>query len=203
MVVLNRIYTRAGDDGTTALGDGERRNKFDARIEAYGTVDETNCAIGLARQHTRAKGDDLALIDVMLARIQNDLFDLGADLCVPPSAEPPKYPPLRIVQAQVDRLEREIDVMNATLSPLRSFVLPGGTAAATALHVARTVCRRAERLTVQLAATEAVGAPVIAYLNRLSDLLFVAARFANDRGGADVLWTPGANRGDNAPAKAP
>jgi cob(I)alamin adenosyltransferase len=203
MVVLNRIYTRAGDDGTTALGDGERRKKFDARIEAYGTVDETNCAIGLARQHTQAPGDDLALIDAMLARIQNDLFDLGADLCVPPSVQPPQYPPLRIVQSQVDRLEREIDVMNATLSPLRSFVLPGGTAAAAALHVARTVCRRAERLTVQLAATEPVGGPVIAYLNRLSDLLFVAARFANDRGEADVLWTPGANRGDNAPAKAP
>lgn len=201
MVRLNKIYTRTGDDGTTGLGDGERRPKFDRRVAAYGDVDETNSAIGLARLTTASsKRPDLILIDAMLKRIQNDLFDLGADLCMP---EPKKiasrkaaWPPLRIIASQVKRLEAEIDQINAELSPLRSFVLPGGTPASAALHQARTVCRRAERRIVELAAvkSEKIGAPAIAYINRLSDFLFVAARFANDRGKEDVLWAPGANR---------
>ncbi len=194
MVRLNKIYTRTGDDGTTGLGSGERRRKDDLRVEAYGTVDETNAAIGLARLSTAAAEG----LDAMLARIQNDLFDLGADLATPPTDTPLPYEALRIVQDQVDRVEREIDTLNAELAPLRSFVLPGGTPAAAALHVARTICRRAERLMVTLAAQEPVGAPALKYVNRLSDFLFVAARYANHEaegeGGGDVLWVPGKNR---------
>jgi cob(I)alamin adenosyltransferase len=201
MVRLNRIYTRTGDDGTTGLGNGERRPKFDARVAAYGEVDETNSAIGLARLATASSANaDLGLIDAMLKRIQNDLFDLGADLCTPePKAvesQKPARPPLRIVMSQVDWLEAAIDKLNADLSPLRSFVLPGGTPAAAALHQARTVCRRAERQIIALTRIEGetVGAAAIAYINRLSDFLFVAARFANNRGEDDVLWVPGANQ---------
>jgi cob(I)alamin adenosyltransferase len=195
MVLLNRIYTRVGDGGQTALGTGETRPKYDLRIEAYGTVDETNSTIGIARLHVGGDAD----ADAMLGRIQNDLFDLGADLATPESADPGDGPPrerLRVVDSQVERLEREIDAMNAGLSPLRSFVLPGGSAAAAHLHLARTVCRRAERLVVRLAAEpgEIVASPAIKYLNRLSDLLFVAARHLNGRGGGDVLWVPGQNR---------
>ena len=203
MVRLNRIYTRTGDDGTTGLGNGERRPKFDQRVAAYGEVDEANSAIGLARLATAASTNgDLVTIDAMLKRIQNDLFDLGADLCVPEpkriQSQKAARPPLRIVKNQVDQLEAAIDQLNAHLSPLTSFVLPGGTPAAAALHQARTICRRAERRIVELAAIEgeAVGAPAIAYINRLSDFLFVAARFANDRGKGDILWVPGANRGE-------
>ena len=193
MVVLNRIYTRTGDGGTTALGTGERRHKFDLRVTAYGTVDETNATIGMARQHTAATEP---LVDAMLERIQNDLFDLGADLCTPETDEPPPYEPLRIVDAQVERIEREIDTLNAELKPLRSFVLPGGTPAAAALHLSRTVSRRAERLMVELAATpgERVGQPALKYINRLSDFLFVASRYVNERGAKDVLWVPGGHR---------
>ncbi|HUD51593.1 cob(I)yrinic acid a,c-diamide adenosyltransferase [Parvibaculum sp.] len=202
MVTLNRIYTRTGDKGTTALATGERVPKYALRIESYGTVDETNSTIGIARLHTR---EDPTL-DAMLGRIQNDLFDLGADLATPMSDKGGKtaaelgYEPLRIVEAQVTRLETEIDALNAHLSPLRSFVLPAGTSAAAHLHLARTVCRRAERLVVALAEEEPglVAEPVVKYLNRLSDFLFVAARYANwapeGRGQGDVLWTPGANR---------
>lgn len=190
MVVLNRIYTRTGDDGSTALASGERRAKSDLRVEAYGTVDEANSAIGVARLSTGALAD----VDAMLARIQNDLFDLGADLSFPQQAEKAERPALRIVEAQVDRLEAEIDTLNAALSPLRSFVLPGGSPAAAHLHVARTVVRRAERLAVALAGHEDVNAAAIRYLNRLSDFLFVAARFVNDQGAADILWVPGKNR---------
>jgi cob(I)alamin adenosyltransferase len=196
MVVLNRIYTRAGDAGTTALGDGQRRAKHDLRIEAYGTVDETNCVIGIARVATKALAGDAAKVDAMLARIQNDLFDLGADLCTPRTDVKLDFEPLRMVESQVDRLEREIDELNADLEPLRSFVLPGGSAAAAALHQARTVCRRAERCMVELAAkpNESVGAAALKYINRLSDFLFVASRFVNDKGAADILWVPGQNR---------
>jgi cob(I)alamin adenosyltransferase len=200
MVRLNRIYTRTGDNGTTGLGNGERRAKFDPRVAAYGEVDEANSAIGLARLATAASPDaDLASIDAMLRRIQNDLFDLGADLCVPPktiASRKPARPPLRILQSQVDWLETAIDELNADLSPLRSFVLPGGTPAAAALHQARVICRRAERQIVALAALEGetVGVAALAYVNRLSDFLFVAARFANDRGKGDILWIPGANQ---------
>jgi len=191
MVVLNRIYTRAGDDGSTALATGERRKKFDLRIEAYGTVDETNACIGLARVHTSHD----QTVDYMLARIQNDLFDLGADLATQ-EGKALSHEPLRIVDSQVERLEREIDALNAHLSPLRSFVLPGGTPAGAALHLARTVCRRAERLVVALADTadETVSPPAVKYLNRLSDFLFVASRAVNDHGNRDVLWVPGQNR---------
>lgn len=188
MVVLNRIYTRTGDKGDTALGTGKRVAKYDPRIEAFGTVDETNACVGTARLHTT--GD----VDQMLARIQNDLFDLGADLCIPEDGSEIAAKALRIVDTQVDRLEREIDAMNEKLQPLRSFVLPGGSAAAAHLHVARTVCRRAERLIVKLAEHETVSAAAIKYANRLSDFLFVAARFANLERGGDVLWIPGANR---------
>jgi cob(I)alamin adenosyltransferase len=195
MVVLNKIYTRTGDAGTTALGTGERVPKHALRIAAYGTVDETNAAIGVARVHL-AGGD--ADLDAMLARIQNDLFDLGADLCVPEtSAEAAgQRGRLRMSDAQVERLEAEIDRMTAQLEPLRSFVLPGGTPVAAALHVARTVCRRAERAVVALASEphEHVSAAALKYINRLSDLLFVASRMANDRGRSDVLWVPGQNR---------
>ena len=190
MVVLNKIYTKTGDDGTTALGTGERRPKFDLRVAAYGSVDELNAALGLARLHTGSA----AALDAMLARIQNDLFDLGADLCAPDSEGSRER--LRVAASQVTRLEREIDTLNAELSPLRSFVLPGGSRAAAALHLARTVSRRAERLMVALAAQEPerIGRPALIYMNRLSDFLFVASRWVNDRGAADVLWVPGKNR---------
>lgn len=192
MVVLNRIYTRTGDDGTTALGTGDRRKKYDLRIEAYGTVDETNSAIGLARLHTHDAGE----VDAMLTRIQNDLFDLGADLCMPDKGKGPGGARLEVTEAQVARLEAEIDQLNAELKPLRSFVLPGGSPAAAALHLARTVCRRAERLIAALADVpgEPVSAPALKYVNRLSDFLFVAARYLNDKGAGDVLWQPGQNR---------
>jgi cob(I)alamin adenosyltransferase len=187
MVTLNRIYTKTGDKGETALGDGTRRPKSDLRIAAYGTVDEANAAIGVARLHAQHE------LEAMLSRIQNDLFDLGADLATPEDGRRGEGR-LRIVDAQVDRLEHEIDLMNAALKPLDSFVLPGGTAAAAHLHVARTIVRRAERLIVELAQGETVGAAAIRYINRLSDHLFVAARLANDGGKKDVLWIPGANR---------
>ena len=193
MVVLNRIYTKTGDAGTTALGSGERVPKTSVRIAAYGTVDETNATIGMVRIHL---GDREPEVDAMLVRIQNDLFDLGADLCVPDRGGKPPHEPLRISDAQVKRLEDEIDHMNAELQPLKSFILPGGTPAAAALHVARTVCRRAERIMVELAAlpTEPVSEAALKYINRLSDFLFVAGRAVNDRGKADVLWVPGKNR---------
>lgn len=194
MVVLNKIYTRSGDAGTTALGTGERVPKHAPRIAAYGTVDEANSAIGMARLDLAASYPDL---DAMLGRIQNDLFDLGADLCAPERADgKPARERLRVTDAQVKRLEDEIDGMNASLTPLRSFVLPGGSPAAAALHVARTVCRRAERAIVELATdpNEPVAEPVLKYINRLSDLLFVASRYANDLGRKDVLWVPGQNR---------
>jgi len=188
VVKLNRIYTRTGDKGTTALADGQRRSKADLRVETYGTVDETNACIGLARLHAEPR------LDAMLAAIQNDLFDLGADLATPPTPEPLPYEPLRIVAAQVKRLENDIDALNAVIPPLKSFVLPGGSPAAAALHLARTVCRRAERLAVQLAASEEVSGEALQYLNRLSDFLFVASRAANRDGADDVLWVPGQNR---------
>jgi cob(I)alamin adenosyltransferase len=195
MVVLNRIYTRTGDDGTTALGSGERLPKYHLRIASYGTVDEVNSTIGLARLHTGALPD----LDAMLARIQNDLFDLGADLCSPDKGKGPGGARLAIVDAQVARLEHEIDTLNQDLAPLRSFVLPGGTPAAAYLHLARTVCRRAERLMVELAGTsgEAVSGPALRYVNRLSDFLFVASRHTNDKGARDVLWVPGQNQSGN------
>jgi cob(I)alamin adenosyltransferase len=191
MVALNRIYTRVGDDGRTALVGGEMRPKHDLRVETYGTVDETNSAIGLARLHT--KGD--AGLDAMLARVQNDLFDLGADLATP-RIERKGQEDLRVVETQVERLEAEIDTMNEALEPLRSFVLPGGSPASAHLHAARTICRRAERLATALAEKpdEIVSPGVIKYLNRLSDHLFVAARHANGGGASDVLWVPGQNR---------
>jgi len=191
MVTLNRIYTRTGDAGRTRLASGSPVMKFDLRVCAYGEVDETNACIGLARLHTGAD----TLLDAMMARIQNDLFDLGADLATPERGESTAAA-LRILDGQVDRLEREIDQMNAELSPLTSFILPGGSPASAALHLARTVCRRAERAAVQLASIEGerVGEPALKYLNRLSDLLFVAARWANAKGAADILWTPGATR---------
>jgi cob(I)alamin adenosyltransferase len=197
MVVLNKIYTRTGDKGTTALGSGERVRKDSLRVSAYGTVDETNAAVGMARVHI-AGGNHPIDVDAILGRIQNDLFDLGADLCLPDRGKPLPYEPLRVVPQQVERLEHEIDEMNAALKPLRSFVLPGGSAGAAALHVARTVCRRAERLLVELAAErdEPVSEAAIRYLNRLSDLLFVASRYVNDQGDRDVLWVPGQNRGE-------
>jgi len=191
LVVLNRIYTKTGDNGTTALGSGERRLKSDLRIDAYGTVDETNAAIGLARLHLKSEPD----VDAIIGRVQNDLFDLGADFAVPETEGAPKER-LRIVEAQVTRLETEIDRLNAELKPLRSFILPGGEPSAAFLHQARTVCRRAERLAVLLSQNpaEKVNPAAIRYLNRLSDLLFVAARYVNGRGERDVLWIPGANR---------
>ncbi|MEA2993735.1 MAG: cob(I)alamin adenosyltransferase [Alphaproteobacteria bacterium] len=192
MVVLNRIYTRTGDEGTTALGTGERRKKYDLRIAAYGTADEANAVIGLARLHT---ADD-ALLDAMLARIQNDLFDVEADLCMPDKGKGPGGARLSVTEAQVTRLEQEIDLLNAELAPLRSFVLPGGTPAAAYLHLARTICRRVERLMVELADKpgESVSAAALKYINRLSDFLFVASRHANNKGAGDVLWVPGENR---------
>jgi len=194
MVILNRIYTRTGDDGTTALGTGERRKKYDLRIACYGTVDETNAAIGVVRLYTSR---DVA-IDAMLGRIQNDLFDLGADLCSPAASKGkgPDGARLTVTEAQVTRLEAEIDCLNADLEPLRSFVLPGGTQAAAHLHVARTVCRRAERMMAELADQpgEEVSAVALKYANRLSDFLFVASRYVNQRRQGDVLWVPGQNR---------
>ena len=193
MVVLNKIYTKTGDDGTTALGTGERRLKFDKRVSAYGTVDEANACIGLARLQTSTSDPDL---DRMLSRIQNDLFDLGADLATPDTGEKLDYEPLRITNAQVARIEADIDALNSGLQPLRSFVLPGGSPASAALHLARTVSRRAERDMVELAEMpdEQVNPAALKYMNRLSDFLFVAARVVNDNGARDVLWVPGKNR---------
>ncbi|WP_316863043.1 cob(I)yrinic acid a,c-diamide adenosyltransferase [uncultured Cohaesibacter sp.] len=192
MVRLNKIYTRTGDKGTTMLGSGERRAKHDLRVEAYGTVDETNAIVGMARLET---GDHPGL-DHMLMQIQNDLFDLGADLSTPDTGEDLGYEPLRIIASQVERLENQIDALNADLEPLKSFVLPGGSRAAAHLHVARTISRRTERLVTALAAieTEPVSPEAIKYLNRLSDFFFVAARWTNDKGERDVLWVPGQNR---------
>jgi cob(I)alamin adenosyltransferase len=192
MVKLNKIYTRTGDDGTTGLGSGERRKKYDLRVAAYGTLDETNAAIGIARLHTAS---DLTL-DAALSRIQNDLFDVGADLCTPGKGRGPDGARLTVTQAQVDWLEGEIDRLNDHLAPLKSFVLPGGTAAAAYLHLARTICRRAERLIAELKdrPNESVGDEVLKYVNRLSDFLFVAGRYANGKGARDVLWQPGQNR---------
>ena len=194
MVVLNRIYTRTGDTGETALGNGRRVSKAHLRIEAYGTVDETNATLGIVRLHTATA--EFARLDAMLARIQNELFDLGADLCVPETGEKLDYEPLRVLPSQHERLEAEIDELNAELAPLRSFVLPGGHAAAASLHLARTVCRRAERHIVELARhpDEPVSAAAIAYINRLSDFLFVASRWANAKASGDVLWVPGKTR---------
>lgn len=190
MVVLNKIYTRTGDKGDTALGNGTRVAKHSARVNAYGTVDELNATLGVAR--LQAEGE----MDAALGRMQNDLFDLGADMCRPDMDKDAEaeYPPLRVSDPQVDRLEAEIDAMNKALSPLRSFILPGGTALSAHLHICRTVARRAERLAVELAADELVNPAAIKYLNRLSDWFFVAARVANDNGADDVLWVPGANR---------
>ena len=190
MVVLNRIYTRTGDDGTTALGNNERRKKYDLRVDAYGTLDEVNAVIGLVRLHT---ADDPAL-DPALARIQNDLFDVEADLCL--SEKGPGGARLTVTDTQVAWLEQEIDRLNADLAPLRSFILPGGSPTAAYMHLARTVCRRAERIMVELADQpgEHVSAPSLKYVNRLSDFLFVAGRFANQKGATDVLWVPGQNR---------
>lgn len=190
MVVLNKIYTKTGDHGETALGNGARVAKHAMRVTAYGTSDELNAFIGVARQ--AASGD----MDRMLERIQNDMFDLGADMCTPDMEQDAEkeYPPLRMVAAQVARLEAEIDAMNAKLEPLRSFILPGGSALSAHLHVCRTVARRAERLAVELATMESVNPEAVKYLNRLSDWFFVAARIANDDGKSDVLWVPGANR---------
>jgi cob(I)alamin adenosyltransferase len=192
MVKLNKIYTRTGDAGTTGLGTGERVRKDALRIAAYGTVDETNAAIGMVRIHLAGHPG----LDAKLGRVQNDLFDLGADLCVPDRGEAPKFEPLRVSDDQVARLEAEIDEMNSELKPLKSFVLPGGSPASAALHVARTVCRRAEREMVALAAleNEPVSPAALKYINRLSDFLFVAGRYVNDRGRSDVLWVPGQNR---------
>jgi cob(I)alamin adenosyltransferase len=192
MVTLNRIYTRTGDGGRTRLSTGEEVDKYNPRVEAYGAVDETNACIGLARLHTK----DDAVLDAILERVQNDLFDLGADLAAPERGAPLPWEALRILQGQVDRLEQELDSLNDQLDDLTSFVLPAGSPASAALHLARTVCRRAERTTVYLAQIEgeAVSEPVIRYLNRLSDLLFVASRWCNDKGKADVLWKPGATR---------
>jgi cob(I)alamin adenosyltransferase len=190
MVVLNRIYTRTGDDGTTSLGSGQRRKKYDLRVAAYGTLDEVNAVIGIVRQHTANDPE----LDAALARVQNDLFDVEADLCL--SEKGPGGARLTVTDAQVEWLEREIDRFNAGLAPLRSFVLPGGSAAASYMHLARTVCRRAERLMVELKDKpgETVTAASLKYVNRLSDFLFVASRWANDKGARDVLWVPGQNR---------
>ena len=193
MVKLNKIYTRTGDDGTTGLGTGERRLKSDLRVEAYGAVDEANAAIGLARLHTAATHPE---IDAMLSRVQNDLFDLGADLCVPDTGKKLDYEPLRIIAAQTARVEADIDLLNGRLAPLRSFILPGGSPAAAALHLARTIARRAERVIVALTQIpgETVSPEAVRYINRVSDFLFVAGRVVNDNGKADVLWVPGQNR---------
>jgi cob(I)alamin adenosyltransferase len=193
MVKLNKIYTRTGDDGTTGLGTGERRLKSDTRVDAYGAIDEANACIGLARLHT---GETHLELDAMLGRIQNDLFDLGADLATPDTGKDPGYEPLRIVASQVKRVEEDIDLLNKNLQPLRSFVLPGGSPASATLHLARTVSRRAERIMVELAQNPAehINREGLKYINRVSDFLFVAARVVNDNGNADVLWVPGKNR---------
>lgn len=190
MVVLNRIYTRTGDEGETALGNGARVAKHSTRVTAYGTVDELNATLGLARLQSAGT------MDAALAMVQNDLFDLGADLCTPDieNDATAKYPRLRMIATQVTRLETEIDAMNEQLEPLRSFILPGGSALAAYLHLCRTVCRRAERKVVELASMETINPDAVKYLNRLSDWFFVAGRIANDGGRADVLWVPGANR---------
>ena len=190
MVVLSKVYTRTGDAGETALGNGSRVAKHSLRVEAYGTVDETNATVGLSRLH--AEGE----MDAQLSAIQNDLFDLGADLCRPDMEKDAEaeYPPLRMTMAQVERLEAEIDAMNDALEPLRSFILPGGSALAAHLHLCRTVSRRAERLSVELGTVESVNPAGVKYLNRLSDWFFVASRIANNDGKDDVLWVPGANR---------
>ena len=191
MVTLNRIYTRAGDAGTTRLANGREVSKADLRVEAYGAVDETNACVGLARLHTTAAGE----LDQSLGRIQNELFDVGADLSTPPKRGEKEGEVLRVSEAQVSRLEVEIDALNGALPPLESFVLPGGAPAAAALHLARTVCRRAERAVVRLVESGEPASPAaLKYLNRLSDYLFVAARFANDRGSAEVFWKSGATR---------
>jgi cob(I)alamin adenosyltransferase len=192
MVKLNKIYTKTGDDGTTGLAAGPRRLKSDLRVEAYGCIDEANSAIGIARLATT----DQPVVDAMLMRIQNDLFDLGADLATPDLGEDLGYEPLRIVEGQVKRIEQEIDQLNAELDPLKSFILPGGSPASAHLHLARTIARRAERIMVDLVRRpgEAVSRPALEYVNRLSDFLFVAARYLNDKGRADVLWVPGKNR---------
>lgn len=191
MVVLNKIYTKTGDDGTTALGSGERRPKNDLRIEAYGTVDETNSVVGLVRLETARSAPE---VDEVLGRIQNDLFDLGADLATPETDQDLGYEPLRVTDAQVAAVEEAIDKLNADLSPLRSFVLPGGSAASAHLHLARTVSRRAERLMVDLSASETINPAAVRYMNRLSDFFFVASRYLNNKGDGDVLWVPGKNR---------
>ncbi|MGB7433251.1 MAG: cob(I)yrinic acid a,c-diamide adenosyltransferase [Ahrensia sp.] len=193
MVVLNKIYTRTGDNGTTALGTGERRLKYDLRVSAYGTVDEANACVGLVRVHL---GEEHAALDGMLSRIQNDLFDLGADLATPDTGEKLEYEPLRIIETQVERLEADIDTLNADLKPLRSFILPGGSVAAAHLHMARTVSRRAERLMVELGEQpgEHINAAALKYINRASDFFFVAGRVVNKGGDDDVLWVPGENR---------
>jgi len=190
MVVLNRIYTRTGDDGTTALGSGERRPKYDLRIAAYGTVDETNAVIGIVRLHLGQARE----LDAMLGRVQNDLFDVEADLCL--AEKGPGGARLTVTDSQVTWLEGEIDRLNAELAPLKSFILPGGSPASAYLHLARTVCRRAERIMVELRDRpgEGVSEPSLKYVNRLSDYLFVAGRYANDKGSRDVLWAPGQNR---------
>jgi len=192
MVVLNKIYTRTGDDGTTALGTGERRKKYDLRVAAYGTIDETNAAIGVARLYTVGEHS----IHSALSRIQNDLFDVGADLATPDKGKGPGGARLTVTAAQVTWLEQQIDLLNGELEPLKSFVLPGGYEAAAYLHLARTICRRAERLIAELMdqTDETVTTEVLQYVNRLSDYLFVAARYANDKGQRDALWKPGANR---------
>ena len=192
MVQIDKIYTRTGDSGLTRLATGEPVEKWSVRVEAYGAVDETNSALGAARLHTR---DDVVL-DPILARLQNELFDLGADLATPERGEPLKFEALRIQPGQVERLEREIDLLNLDLSPLTSFVLPGGAPAAALLHVARATSRRAERLIARLSHMpgESVSPAALHYANRLSDLLFTAARWANDKGAADILWAPGATR---------
>jgi cob(I)alamin adenosyltransferase len=186
MVVLSKIYTKTGDAGETALGNGARVAKHSLRVSAYGTVDETNATVGMARLHAGA-------MDAALARISNDLFDLGADLCTPEQDNPP-YPPLRVIEGQVLRLEAEIDEMNTRLTPLRSFILPGGSPLAAHLHICRTTARRAERLVVELATMEQVNTDAVKYLNRLSDWFFVAGRIANNDGADDVLWVPGLTR---------
>lgn len=191
MVKLTRIYTKGGDKGKTALSSGQRVVKHHPRVAAYGTVDETNAAVGLARLHSAELPDQS--IDAILSRVQNDLFDLGADLATP-EVENPEYPPLRITTPQVERLEQEIDRLNADLAPLNSFVLPGGSPTAAYLHLARTVSRRAEREITALAESESINPEAIRYINRLSDLFFVMSRYVNDKGAGDVLWVPGANR---------
>lgn len=193
MVKLNKIYTRTGDKGTTGLGTGERRLKSDLRVAAFGAVEEANACIGMARLHTATENPE---IDAILKRIQNDLFDLGADLAAPDTGKELSYEPLRIVTSQVEHLERDIDALNAGLAPLRSFILPGGSPASAALHLARTVTRRAEQLIVELREKpdESVSDEALGYINRVSDLLFVAARVVNQNGDGDVLWVPGQNR---------